>query len=126
MCSPDMALQTACKACLNVVVCASSDKSAGSQAVTNLEAKCTCATTTIDWNIHIILIITYDEHILQVMMKQNLPMDVNLACAKESFRLHFVKGPVPRENSAFSKVSSEHCLGSRAGGSRCVFFFLSL
>lgn len=49
------------------------------------------------------LIVTNNEHILQVMMKQNLLMDVNLACAKESFRLLFVKGPVPRERSALAR-----------------------
>lgn len=55
------------------------------------------------------------------MMKQNFLMDVNLACAKESFRLLFVKGPGPRERS---KVSSKH--GSKAGISRCEFLFLGL
>lgn len=124
--SPDMALQTTCKACLNVVVCASSAKSAGAQAVTSVEAKCTCVTPRIDWNICIIHTITNDEHMLQVMMKQNLLMDVNLACAKDSFRLLFVKGPVTLENSTLNKVRSKHCLGSRAGGSRCEFLFLGL
>lgn len=108
MCTPDMTLQTACKACLNEVLCASSATSAGAQAVTNLEAQWTCATPRIDWNICIIHTITNGEHILQVITSR-------------TSRLLFVKGPVPLENSAFNKVSSKHCLGSRTGGSRCDF-----
>lgn len=51
----------------------------------------------IRYNIYIIQIIKNNyEHILKVMMKQNLLMDVYLA--RESCRLCFVKGPVPREN----------------------------
>lgn len=94
--------------------------------MTNLEVKCTCATPRINWNICIILIKSNNEDILQIKMKQNLLMDVIMAGAKESSRLLFVKRPVPCENSAFSKVSSKHCLGSRAGGGRGKFLFLGV